>query len=92
MKTIALAQTSRSLMALSLKYIAWNGMGTAVVYALLVVFNIGAEFVGFSLFLISAVAIGFWTYFGRHQGIYSCIFFPRLPVPSACCTGSRFLA
>jgi hypothetical protein len=36
---------------------------------MLIALNIGAEFIGFSLLLISAFLIGLWAYFGRHRGI-----------------------
>ena len=44
------------------KLLEWFGVITAIVYSLLVAFNIGAEFIGFSLLLISAIAIGVWAY------------------------------
>ena len=65
-------------MAFNGKYLEWFGVLTAIVYSLLVAFNIGAEFVGFSLLLISAVAIGFWAYLGRHRGILCLQFFYAL--------------
>ncbi len=51
------------------KTLEWAGVSTAVLYSLLVAMNIGAEFIGFTLLLISSALIGFWAYFGRHQGI-----------------------
>ena len=51
------------------KYLEWFGVVTAIVYSLLVASNIGAEFVGFLLLLISAVAIGLWAHLCRHRGI-----------------------
>ena len=66
------------MMALNAKYLEWLGVVTAIVYSLLVAFNIGAEFVGFSLLLISAIAIGFWAYLGRHRGILFLQFFYAL--------------
>ena len=51
------------------KTLEWTGVSTAVLYSLLVAMNIGAEFIGFTLLLISSALIGFWAYFGRHQGI-----------------------
>jgi hypothetical protein len=36
---------------------------------MLVALNIGAEFVGFTLLLVSAISIGVWAYLGKHQGI-----------------------
>ena len=47
----------------------WAGVITAIIYSLLVALNIGAEFLGFTLLLISAVLIGLWAYFGKHRGI-----------------------
>ena len=47
----------------------WSGAITAIVYSLLVAMNIGAEFLGFLLLLISALLIGLWSYFGKHKGI-----------------------
>jgi hypothetical protein len=40
-----------------------------------VAFNIGAEFIGFSLLLISAIAIGVWAHLGKHRGILFLQFF-----------------
>ena len=57
------------------KYLEWFGVVTAMGYSLLVAFNIGAEFVGFSLLLISAAAIGLWAYIGQHRGILFLQFF-----------------
>ncbi|MDB0034094.1 hypothetical protein N9E52_03015 [Alphaproteobacteria bacterium] len=57
------------------KLLEWFGVITAIVYSLLVAFNIGAEFVGFTLLLISAIAIGVWAYLGKHQGILFLQFF-----------------
>ena len=51
------------------KTLEWAGVSTAVLYSLLVAMNIGAEFIGFTLLLISSVLIGLWAYFGRHRGI-----------------------
>ena len=47
----------------------WLGVATAIIYSLLVALNIGAEFFGFTLLLISAILIGLWAYFGKHRGI-----------------------
>jgi len=47
----------------------WSGVITAIAYSLLVAMNIGAEFIGFILLLISAILIGLWSYFGKHKGI-----------------------
>jgi len=51
------------------KLLEWTGVITAIIYSLLVALNIGAEFLGFTLLLISAVLIGLWAYFGKHRGI-----------------------
>ena len=51
------------------KILEWLGVITAIIYALLVALNIGAEFLGFALLLISAILIGLWAYFGKHRGI-----------------------
>ncbi len=59
----------------SSKYLEWFGVITAIAYSLLVAFNIGAEFVGFSLLLISAISIGLWAFIGRHGGILFLQFF-----------------
>ena len=47
----------------------WGGVITAIAYSLLIAMNIGAEFIGFILLLISAILIGLWSYFGKHKGI-----------------------
>tara|TARA_Y100001936_G_C15554646_1_gene399225 strand:- start:199 stop:420 length:222 start_codon:yes stop_codon:yes gene_type:complete len=47
----------------------WTGVLTAITYSILVALNIGAEFIGFMLLLISAILIGIWAYIGRHKGI-----------------------
>ena len=47
----------------------WSGVATAILYSLLVAMNIGAEFIGFTLLLISSALIGLWAYFGQHKGI-----------------------
>ena len=52
-----------------LKLFEWLGVITAILYSLLVALNIGAEFVGFSLLLISSFLIGIWAYWGEHRGI-----------------------
>ncbi len=51
------------------KVLEWSGVITAITYSLLVAMNIGAEFLGFLLLLISAILIGLWSYFGKHKGI-----------------------
>ena len=51
------------------KLLEWAGVATAILYSMLIALNVGAEFIGFSLLLISAFLIGLWAYFGRHRGI-----------------------
>ena len=51
------------------KFFEWFGVVTAIFYSMLVALNIGAEFLGFSLLLISAISIGVWAYLGKHRGI-----------------------
>lgn len=52
-----------------LKFFEWFGVITAIFYSMLVALNIGVEFLGFSLLLISAISIGVWAYLGKHRGI-----------------------
>ena len=42
------------------KLLEWAGVATAILYSMLIALNIGAEFIGFSLLLISAFLIGLW--------------------------------
>ena len=51
------------------KILEWGGAITAIIYSLLVSFNIGAEFLGFFLLLISAILIALWAFKGNHKGI-----------------------
>ena len=51
------------------KILEWTGVMTAIIYSLLVAMNIGAEFFGFTLLLISAILIGLWAFIGKHNGI-----------------------
>lgn len=53
----------------------WLGVITAIIYSLLVALNIGAEFIGFTLLLISSGLIGIWAYIGKHIGILFLQFF-----------------
>ena len=50
-------------------FFEWSGVLTAILYSLLIAMNIGAEFLGFCLLLLSACLIGIWAYFGCHRGI-----------------------
>ncbi len=60
------------------KLLEWLGVSTAILYSLLVSFNIGVEFLGFSLLLISAILIGVWAYNLKHKGILFLQFFYAL--------------
>ena len=51
------------------KILEWCGVITAIFYSLIVAMNIGAEFFGFTLLLISALLIGLWAFIGKHMGI-----------------------
>ena len=53
----------------------WCGVVTAILYSLFVALNIGIEFFGFCLLLLSAVLIGIWAYRGSHKGILLLQFF-----------------
>ena len=60
---------------MKIKALEWFGVITAIIYSMMVALNIGVEFVGFLLLLISAISIGFWAYFGQHRGILFLQFF-----------------
>ena len=51
------------------KWLEWTGVGTAILYSMLIALNIGLEFTGFLLLFLSAGLIGLWAYFGKHRGI-----------------------
>lgn len=51
------------------KLFEWSGVLTAILYSLLVALNIGAEFIGFTLLLVSAGLIGAWAFLGNHRGM-----------------------
>ena len=53
----------------------WLWVITAIVYSLLVAANVGAEFIGFTLLLVSSALIGIWAYLGKHKGILFLQFF-----------------
>ena len=57
------------------KLFEWAGVVTAIFYSMLVALNIGAEFTGFTLLLISPALIGIWAYLGKHKGILFLQFF-----------------
>ena len=47
----------------------WSGVLTAILYSMLIALNIGAEFVGFVLLLMSAISIAIWAYRNKFRGI-----------------------
>ena len=51
------------------RWLEWTGVGTAVLYSMLIALNIGAEVIGFLLLILSSGLIGLWAYLGRHRGI-----------------------
>ena len=57
------------------KLLEWFGVVTAIMYSMMVALNIGIEFIGFLLLLISALSIGYWSYLGKHRGILFLQFF-----------------
>ena len=57
------------------KLLEWFGVVTAIMYSMMVALNIGVEFIGFLLLLVSALSIGYWSYLGKHKGILFLQFF-----------------
>ena len=57
------------------KLLEWFGVITAILYSMLVASNIGLEFIGFLLLLVSAISIGLWAYLCHHKGILFLQFF-----------------
>ena len=51
------------------KFLEWIGVITAISYSLIVALNVGLEFLGFALLLLSAIMIGFWSFRLKHNGI-----------------------
>ena len=51
------------------KFLEWSGVITAILYSLFIAFNIGLEFIGFSLLFISAIFLGLWAYKLQYKGI-----------------------
>ena len=47
----------------------WFGVFTAILYSMLIALNMGAEFLGFLLLLISAMSIAIWAYRNSFRGI-----------------------
>lgn len=60
---------------MKMKALEWFGVITAISYSMMVALNVGVEFIGFLLLLISALSIGYWAYLGQHQGILFLQFF-----------------
>ena len=60
---------------MKMKALELFGVITAIIYSIMVALNVGVEFIGFLLLLISAVSIGYWAYLGRHEGILFLQFF-----------------
>ena len=65
----------KSIVNMNNKIFEWTGVITAILYSLFVALNIGIEFFGFCLLLLSAVLIGTWAYRGGHKGILLLQFF-----------------
>ena len=57
------------------KIFEWLGVATAIFYSLLIAMNIGGEFIGFTLLLLSSIFIGSWARMGKHRGILFLQFF-----------------
>ena len=57
------------------KLLEWFGVVTAIMYSMMVALNIGVEFIGFLLLVVSALSIGYWSYLGKHRGILFLQFF-----------------
>ena len=47
----------------------WGGVITAILYSFFVALNIGFEFAGFFLLVISAILLGIWAYKKNYKGI-----------------------
>ena len=65
----------KSMKFINNKIFEWLGAITAILYSLFVALNIGIEFFGFCLLLLSAILIGIWAYRGGHKGILLLQFF-----------------
>jgi hypothetical protein len=57
------------------KIFEWGGVITAILSSLFVALNIGIEFFGFCLLLLSSILIGIWAYRENHKGILLLQFF-----------------
>jgi len=60
------------------KIFEWAGVITAILYSLFVALNIGIEFLGFCLLLLSSILISIWAYRGNDRGILFLQFFYAL--------------
>ena len=47
----------------------WGGVIAAILYSFFVALNIGFEFAGFFLLVISAILLGIWAYKKNYKGI-----------------------
>ena len=57
------------------KALEWLGVLAAIAYSLLVASNTGHEVLGFTLLLVSSVAIALWALIGKHHGMLVLQFF-----------------
>ena len=57
------------------KILEWLGVATAIFYSLFVAANLGLEFAGFTLLLISAIILGAWSYLCGHKAMFLLQFF-----------------
>ena len=69
------------------KIFEWAGVITAILYSLFVAMNIGIEFFGFCLLLISAILIGIWAIGVVTEEYYFCNFFMLQQESSGCLGG-----
>ena len=53
----------------------WSGVGMAILYSVLIALNIGAEFIGFSLLLSSALLIGLFGHILENIVAFYCFNF-----------------
>lgn len=51
------------------KLLEWGGVFTAILYSFIIALNINAEFLGFTLLLISSFLIALWSFMDNHKGI-----------------------
>ena len=50
-------------------------MATAIFYSLFVAANLGLEFWGFALLLLSAIVLGVWAHLCKHRAMFLLQFF-----------------